>query len=645
MKKLGFIATLLFVQFIAFGQSANVNYTSSSATLINPERGFCDYSIVTVNGSGNFTALTASTFTALAAKNHSIIFRMYYLTPYTRVWNIPNSFLTKLQADFDATRAAGFKMILRFAYKEGVWPPSKPYNDAPKVDTVLNHISNLKNTILANSDVILSFQSGFWGLYGETYYTDNYGDISTETITAQHIADRKAIMDAMFTCVGPSRKLQTRTPPLKAAYYNQTIPADTITAAQAYNGTDKTRVGGYNDCFLADFNDYTYADTTTEKPFWATESKYTIMGGETCNDNATYTNCTNAQAEMRRFNWTFCNEIYNLQVINRWKSTSPGPACYSTISNNLGYRLVLLNGTYSSGTNLATFSYSITLKNEGYAAPVNPRNVELVFRNAGTNTVAFTRKVFTDPRRWYGGSTVTIAGTINTPTTLPTANYDVYLKFGDPEPTLTNVKYNIRTANGGSLWDAASGTNKLNHTVNLRAGSGVLPVKFISFTGQMINGSAKLDWSIAPDPTLTGFEVEFSTDAVLFSKIETKASEQNKLEYTAYHSTNVRDVVYYRIKAMHSTGETVYSTVVKLFGDRDDRLTLRSTICTSEIFVTAYYGNIGNIGIYDANGKQVYKAVVKNNTISINCFNWAKGIYFLQAENGKLVETKKVIVQ
>jgi hypothetical protein len=653
MKKLILPLLVFCLHNVANAQTAAVNYTASSAIISNPERGFCEYSILTVPASGNFTKLTASTFTPLVAKNQTIIFRLYYLKSYLAIATLPAAFLTNLQSDFNAIRTAGFKVILRFAYND-VTPASGLRNDAPAKALLLSHINQLKATILANSDVILTFQSGFWGTYGENYYTDYYGDISTQTITPVHIADRKEIIDAMFTCVGPSRKLAVRTPPIKAAYYNQAIPADTITLAQAYNGTDKSRIGGFNDCFLADFNDYTYADTTTEKPFWAAESKYTIMGGETCSDNPSfpvdptkaglYTNCTNAQKEMRRFNWTFCNDLYRPEVITRWKSTTPGPECFTAISNNLGYRLVLQSATFSSGSAINVVNYSITLKNEGYAAPVNPRKVELVFKNT-TTTENFSRTINTDPRLWFGGSTITLAGTINTPIGLTTGNYAMSLKLSDPEPTLaSNIKYNIQMANGGSLWDAVTGYNKLNHTVSLVAGSGVLPIKIISFSGQMINGNAKIDWKVNNDILGEHFETEYSTDGINFKKIDHQNFILNKLDYTTYHSTVFQDAVFYRLKVLQTDGSIFYSNIIKLNGSKDDRLVLKTNLCTSDIEITSHYYNIGNISIYNLEGKLVYKGKINNQTVIINCANWARGTYFLQSENNRVVETKKIVL-
>jgi hypothetical protein len=646
MKKLVTFLAAFCIYYVAGAQTANVNYTASAAIISNPERGFCEYSILTVPASGNFTKLTAASFTPLVTKKQTTILRLYYLKSYLATATLPPAFLTNLQSDFDAIRTAGFKVILRFGYSEysGTFPPPKPYNDAPPKALLLSHINQLKATILANSDVILVFESGFWGHYGENYYTDNYGDISTEPITPAHIATRKEIIDAMFTCIGPSRKLAVRTPPIKAAYFNQALPTDTLTLGEAYNGTQKSRIGGFNDCFLAEYTDYTFVDTTTEKPFWAAESRYTIMGGETCIDNATYTNCTNAQKDMRRFSWTFCNDLYNAAVITRWKSTSPGPECFTAISNNLGYRLVLQSANFSSGTALNVVNYSITLKNEGYAAPVNPRKVELVFRST-TTAENFTRTINTDPRLWFGGSTITLAGTINTPVVLTAGNYDMLIKLSDPEPTLAaNIKYNIQVANGGALWETATGLNKLNHTVNLRSGSGILPVKIISFSGQMINGNAKIDWTVNNDITVKEFETEYSTDGITFTKIDKQNFIVSKTDYTTYHSTVFQDVLFYRLKVLQTDGSILYSNIIRLNGSKDDRIVLKTNLCTSDIEITSHYNNIGNISIYSLEGKLVYKGKINNQTVILNCYNWARGTYFLHTENNKVAETKKIML-
>ncbi len=647
MKKILIVLSIIILAKNSFAQAV-VNYTANAAGLItNPERGFCEYSIVTVPASGSFTNLAASTFTPLAAKNQSIIFRLYYIPSYLSLATLPANFLTRLQTDFTALRTAGFKVILRFAYKEGTgaFPEPKPYNDAPAKALLLSHINQLKSTILANSDVILTFEMGFWGLYGENYYTDFYGNlIDGLGLTPQNIADRKEILDAMLTCVGPSRKLATRTPLIKAAIYNQTVAVDSLTLAQVNNGTSKSRVGGFNDCFLAPFFDYgTYVDTASEKPFWATESNYTIMGGETCEDNVLNTNCVNAQKELSRFHWTFCNDLYNQTVVGptgRWNNEG----CLTTIKNNLGYRIKMLSGTYSNGSAMNQVTYNITLRNDGYAAPVNPRNVILVFKNTVSPFNSFTRAINTDPRLWFSGKTVTLAGTINTLTTLTAGNYSMALLLSDPEPTLTNVKYNIQLANTGT-WDATNGVNNLLHTVNLVAGSGIVPVKIINFAGQMIGSNVKLDWKINSDLAIKNMEVEYSTDGVIFTKINTQDFDAAIADYTAYHTTIQKNKMLYRLKIIFPNNSFEYSNIIALKGlVNNNGFQLNGNTFHNQINFFTYEKAIGNLTVYNAEGRTVYTNNFNTNVGSIDCSTWSKGIYFIKYPKNNSVETEKVIV-
>ena len=53
-----------------------------------------------------------------------------------------------------------------------------PYGDAPK-NIVLNHIAQLKPLLQDNADVIACMQMGFIGTWGENYYSDYFGDPSS----------------------------------------------------------------------------------------------------------------------------------------------------------------------------------------------------------------------------------------------------------------------------------------------------------------------------------------------------------------------------------------------------------------------------------------------------------------------------------
>src|SRR5512140_1351708 len=82
---------------------------------------------------------------------------------------IDSSTLATLRNQLNTIRAAGLKVVLRFAY-------TKTDNVDANVTQVLAHIDQLAPIIQANSDVIAVWQGSFIGEWGEGYYTSNFGD-------------------------------------------------------------------------------------------------------------------------------------------------------------------------------------------------------------------------------------------------------------------------------------------------------------------------------------------------------------------------------------------------------------------------------------------------------------------------------------
>ena len=104
------------------------------------------------------------------------------------------------------------------------------------------------------------------------------------------------------------------------------------------------------------------------------------------------------------------------------------------------------------------------MRNEGYAAPYNPRDVRLVLRN--TSSGALTRLTLnSDPRSWAAGATVSIKQTVTVPSSVPAGRYQLLLEL--PDPLLpTRPDYSIRLANQGT-WDATTGLNNLTASVTV----------------------------------------------------------------------------------------------------------------------------------------------------------------------------------
>ena len=124
------------------------------------------------------------------------------------------------------------RVVLRFSYT--ISPNTScgssacpPYVDAPK-SRVLSHIEDLAPYLQANEDVILAVQNGFIGVWGEQYYTDYFGDASSQgagKLTNQNWQDRIDVLSALLDAVPESRMVQVRYPQMKQKYvYGVTAP-------------------------------------------------------------------------------------------------------------------------------------------------------------------------------------------------------------------------------------------------------------------------------------------------------------------------------------------------------------------------------------------------------------------------------------
>ncbi|MEM0991729.1 MAG: DUF4832 domain-containing protein [Bacteroidota bacterium] len=497
-KQILFLLCFIF-SLTLFSQSSTVNYLSSSADFVNPERGFYRYSETRASDYTFLDVGTLSFYRSLHQPNSdpdfqvysSLIFRYFFLDDF-KMSPISQTFLNNMETDFARARQAGSKIIVRMAYTNEVNDTGcgsficPPYGDAPK-NWVLEHIEQLKPIFNDNTDVIAMVQMGFIGVFGEGYYTDYFGDASQSPfkLLDNNWNDRNEVLGALLDAVPKDRMIQLRYPQLKQRYIygiNAPTTAAAMLPSEAFDESDKARLGFHNDCFLASDTDFgTYenygnsstssgSDTTNLKPYKASDSQYTVVGGETCNTDRNYEpfdDCApngRADTELARFHYSYLNAEYNYEDVNvDWIGN-----CMENIKRRLGYRLVLQSGSFSNEVRPGQrINVQLSIKNEGYSSPFNSRTAELVLRNTNTQAVYFA-PLDSDPRLWF--NTVNINQDICMPNDLPLGNYELLLHLADQQATLYDrSEYAIRLANrlpnSSDVWENNTGYNKLGHTL------------------------------------------------------------------------------------------------------------------------------------------------------------------------------------
>ena len=480
-------------------QNHHVTYRESQEDFPNPERGF--YMPISTS-SARFVPLDAAALAtyrtqpirgskATYSAYCSLVYRSYRLETFKDSL-LSDDFLEKVRADFTTARKAGLKLILRFAYTDktttGDCPDQykicPPYGDAPKA-IVLQHIRQLSPLLHENADVIAVFQMGFIGIWGENYFSDYFGDASTNglgVVPDSSWRDRNQVLDALLNALPADRMVQVRTPQIKQRFIygpSASVTSAAMPSKAGFSGESVARIGFHNDCFLASPDDYgtfySVGNSSTKRGpatdvlrrYMAQDSRYTAVGGETCDDAFSPQNdCApigRAEQEMALMHYSYLNASYNNDVNNDWQTNG----CMASIRRRLGYRFVLRKATFpASAKKGQQMDVALTIANVGYASPYNPRLLQLILRNTktgATHTIPLTK----DIRQFLPGLHQ-VQHSIRLPDDVVAGQYELLLNLPDGYSSLaTNPAYSIRLANEG-VWEAQTGLNQLNYVLTVR---------------------------------------------------------------------------------------------------------------------------------------------------------------------------------
>ncbi|MDH5599272.1 MAG: DUF4832 domain-containing protein, partial [Cyclobacteriaceae bacterium] len=478
---------------------------------------------------------------------------------------------------------------------------TKPYLDAvPEVAYM--HIQQLKSVLHDNADVISVVQTGFIGSWGEWYYTTNYAGYTPGDIQEHHWVARKRIVTELLDALTPDRMIQLRTPFYKMQLFNTQIPLD---SSESFSGTNYSRVGHHNDCFVASVNDWgTYYNPEIDKPYLEKETLHVPMGGETCNVSPPYSDCLNATGDLERFHWSYLNIDYHKDVLTEWSTQG----CYDEVERSLGYRFVLDQATITNTTAPSgDFSLDLQLRNVGYSSPYNKRNVEIILKNEVSNE-EYTLPVDEDPRHWHADSTINFSVHAGIPADIIEGTYTVYLKLADPYLSLANdPRYSIQLANE-NIWNSTLGYNNLGVSVSINSTNTSTPYNGLDIfystaqksiqTGpnKLFGGSGEgmntIFWSAVDSLDRI---VERSVNGSPFSPLTTLKGTVNFFKDS---DIIVGNTYSYRYKLVSNKTETDYSNQIDIIGS--DVTSIQITVDGDD----ADWNNISPINSVTVNGNQ-----------------------------------------
>ena len=359
-------------------------YAPTDEDFANPERGF--YRQYTPFWTRTERRPLGSQSLAKVRQEGISLVRAYFVIDEFRDSPLSREALQSIAADFYAVRQSGLKIIPRFAYN---FPALRTYReavDAP-LDRVKHHIDQLRPILRANADVIAFMEMGFVGAWGEWHSSSNGLLQPDRSLNSKS----STIITRLLKTLPKSRMLALRYPFQK----EQLFGSRPLSAARAFTGTPQARVGAHNDCFASgESNGGTYsppqARTRTMaalKGYLSDDNRFVVQGGESCGTDVAsvrsdpYARCPSALADLSMMRWSTMNLAYHPEVIKLWQEEG----CLEEIRRRLGYRFRLVDGAISPTVRRGgRFLLRLTVENDGWAAPYNPRLVEIVLRHRTT---------------------------------------------------------------------------------------------------------------------------------------------------------------------------------------------------------------------------------------------------------------------
>jgi len=184
----------------------------------------------------------------------------------------------------------------------------------------------------------------------------------------------------------------------------------------------------------------------------------------------------------------------------------------------------------------------------------------------------------------------------------------------------------------------------------------ILPVHFTSFSGNVTNNKAQLNWNVADNETGSHFEIERSTDGKTFKAISTvfTTNVAGAATYTFSDAGFISNGTFYRIKVVNKDNTTSYSKTIFVKGTAavDNKLTVMQNPVQSSLnfSFTTTADEASEVAIYNLAGVKMYSQKIQarkgTNSISISLDGkLIRGNYILTVHSASGNKSTQIIKQ
>lgn len=215
----------------------------------------------------------------------------------------------------------------------------------------------------------------------------------------------------------------------------------------------------------------------------------------------------------------------------------------------------------------------------------------------------------------------------------PQGAYNVSLmRKSTSASTVASLARNGSEYTNGNGYDTDNNLNDLLLTPNViirSANSGLLAVHFLSFDLSKTTAGNQLRWQVADAQDAVLFEVEKSTDGVVFSRVGSVTPQG--AAYT-FVDAGTAASAYYRVKAVSKEGKPQYSATLFAEGRKATSLAVFPTLASSNLTVQVPAGKSSRVSIYTADGRLQQQVTIadKQTQVSVSVAALKPGTYFVR---------------
>lgn len=193
-------------------------------------------------------------------------------------------------------------------------------------------------------------------------------------------------------------------------------------------------------------------------------------------------------------------------------------------------------------------------------------------------------------------------------------------------------------ANNGIFGDPCGGTVKRLY-IQARYSTS-LPLKLVSFTAIEDAGSVHLNWRSENEDNFRQFDIEKSSDGVVFKPLHSVAATSNGDYQFDDQVLAGPPAYYYRLKMEDQDGKFRYSAIVKIYMEELQPL-LSAFPSPADHTVTVISKTSQVITAYDLAGRIMFNKKFIAGSQIIDISGWQNGVYVLKGEQGVVKIVKK----